>query len=96
MFQTKVLKTEPKRARKPGSFRLFLFQEKKGVLHITYFVDHKNKKIHDQRFAGDKCGFLDTPIEEREFTAVGEYIKELELKEGFALCSYCQTPQLIM
>lgn len=96
MFQTTVLKTEPKRVRKPDSFRLFLVQEKGGVIHMTYFVDHKNKKIHDQRFAGDKCGFLDTPIDKREFTAVEEYIKKLEVKEGFAFCSHCQTPQLIM
>lgn len=96
MFQTIVLMTEPKRSRISGSFRFFLFPEKKGVLYITYFVDHKNKKIHFQRFAGDKCGFLDTPLEEREFTAVEEYIQNLETAEGFSFCTHCQTPQLIM
>lgn len=67
-----------------------------GVLYITYFVDHKNKKIHDQRFAGDKCGFLDTPVKEREFTTSEDYIIELETTKGFAFCINCQTPQLVM
>ncbi|MFD1030018.1 hypothetical protein [Metaplanococcus flavidus] len=61
-----------------------------------YFVDHKNKKIHQQQFAGDKCGFLDTPVSEREFTKSKSYVETLEMSEGFRICSYCQTPQLVM
>lgn len=61
-----------------------------------YFVDHKNRKIHYQKFAGDKCGFLETPVSEREFTASEDYVKALEISDGFSFCTYCQTPQLVM
>lgn len=61
-----------------------------------YFVDHKNKKIHYQQFAGDKCGFLDTPISEREFTSSTEYVNSLEIMDGFSFCKQCKTPQLVM
>lgn len=61
-----------------------------------YFVDHKNKKIHHQQFAGDKCGFLDTPVSEREFTASESYVEELENTAGFVFCKHCETPQLVM
>ena len=61
-----------------------------------YFVDHKNKKIHRHQFAGDKCGFLDTPISEREFTGSEDYVKSLEAAGEFSFCSQCQTPQLVM
>lgn len=94
MLQTIVLDTEPKRTRVMGAFRLFLFWEKKGMLDITYFVDHKNKKIHSQRYAGDKCGFLDTPVKEREFTDSEEYIIKLESEKGFYFCSHCKGASL--
>ncbi|TAA73528.1 hypothetical protein D2909_01400 [Planococcus salinarum] len=63
---------------------------------IMYFVDHKNKKIHHQQYAGDKCGFLETPISEREFTASDEYVKSLEGTGQFSFCKECETPQLVM
>ncbi len=96
MFQTIELETEPERAPIMGSFRFFLFKGEKGAFTITYFIDHKNKKIHDQRFAGDECGFLDTPVDKREFTAARDYVLTLESAEGFEFCTYCHKPQLVM
>ncbi|WP_203335065.1 hypothetical protein [Planococcus beigongshangi] len=62
---------------------------------MTYFIDHITKKIHRQRFAGDLCGFLTTPIEKREFTASQDYIKRLEENDVFTICPYCQSVQLL-
>lgn len=61
-----------------------------------YFIDHKNKKIHHQQFAGDKCGFLGTPVSEREFTSSDSYVEALEKSDGYNFCTYCKTPQLVM
>ena len=62
---------------------------------MHYFVDHKKKKIHQRQFAGDRCGFIETPVEKREFTDRAEYIEQLEEKDSYEFCPYCQTAQII-
>ncbi|EGA88870.1 hypothetical protein GPDM_13491 [Planococcus donghaensis MPA1U2] len=62
---------------------------------IYYFIDHKKKKIHQRQFAGDRCGFVETPVEKREFTDQVEYIQQLETKDLYETCKYCQQAQSI-
>lgn len=59
---------------------------------MGYFVDHRTKKIHHSQFAGDSCGFLQTPIDRREFTDKMEYVEGLAEKE-YEYCPHCQTAQ---
>ncbi|MFP3324047.1 hypothetical protein R0K05_13225 [Planococcus sp. SIMBA_160] len=59
---------------------------------MGYFVDHRTKKIHHSQFAGDSCGFLQTPINQREFTDKMEYVESLAEKE-YERCPHCQTAQ---
>ena len=44
--------------------------------------------------AGDKCGFVETPIDKREFTDSEDYIKSLENDKTYELCEHCQTVQI--
>lgn len=60
---------------------------------MGYFVDHRTKRIHHSQFAGDSCGFLQTPVEEREFTEEKEYVESLADKEQYKHCPHCQTAQ---
>lgn len=62
---------------------------------MHYFVDHKKKKIHQRQFAGDRCGFVETPVEKREFTDRADYIEQLEKKDSYEFCSHCQQVQII-
>lgn len=45
---------------------------------MTYFVDHLKKNIHRRQYAGDAGGFIQTPVEKREFTDSLAYIEQLE------------------
>ncbi|ANU09818.1 hypothetical protein A1A1_05207 [Planococcus antarcticus DSM 14505] len=58
---------------------------------LYYFVDHKKKKIHKRQFAGDRCGFIETPVENREFTDRADYIEQLEKKDSYEYCLHCQS-----
>ena len=40
---------------------------------MKYLIDHLTKTIHQRGNAGDRCGFLNTPIEKREFTNSESY-----------------------
>lgn len=61
---------------------------------MQFFIDHKYKKIHQRMLAGDKCGFVETPIDKREFTDSEDYIKSLENEKTYELCEHCQTVQI--
>lgn len=61
---------------------------------MQFFIDHKYKKIHQRIYAGDKCGFVKTPIDKREFTDAEDYVKSLEDDRRYELCEYCQTVQI--
>ena len=63
---------------------------------MYYFVDHKKKKIHQRQFAGDRCGFVETPVGKREFTDRADYIKQLEAKDSYEFCSHCKQVQIII
>lgn len=62
---------------------------------MYYFVDHKKKKIHQRLFAGDRCGFVETPVEKREFTDRADYIEQLKKKNSYEFCPHCQQVQII-
>lgn len=62
---------------------------------MHYFVDHKKKRIHQRQFAGDRCGFVETPVEKREFTDQAEYVEQLGEKDSYEFCPHCQTVQSI-
>ncbi|MGE6367901.1 hypothetical protein ACQKDB_02120 [Planococcus kocurii] len=62
---------------------------------MYYFVDHKKKKIHQRQFAGDRCDFVETPVEKREFTDQVEYVQQLKNKDLYEMCKYCQQAQSI-
>ncbi|WP_203332922.1 hypothetical protein [Planococcus beigongshangi] len=56
---------------------------------MKYFVDHLRKSIHSQQFAGDSCGFIDTPVTYREFTNCPAYIKGLIEEKAYSRCTEC-------
>lgn len=56
---------------------------------MKYFVDHLRKSIHSQKFAGDSCGFVSTPVTHREFTNSPAYVKELLRDKNYSQCPYC-------
>lgn len=58
---------------------------------MQFFVDHKYRRIHQRQFAGDRCGFVETPVKEREFTDSEEYILQLESQDRYEVCLHCQT-----
>lgn len=60
---------------------------------MGYFVDHRTKQIHHSQFAGDRCGFLQTPVKEREFTDDSGYIEGLADQKEYKVCPHCQTAQ---
>ena len=61
---------------------------------MQFFIDHKYKKIHRRIYAGDRCGFVETPIDKREFTNAEDYKKSLEIEGTYELCEFCQTVQI--
>lgn len=60
---------------------------------MNYFVDHQKKRIHLKRFVGDRCGFMDTPTQKREFIDKKSYIEQLEEQNSYINCPYCQSIQ---
>lgn len=56
---------------------------------MKYFVDHLRKSIHSQKFAGDSCGFINTPVSHREFTNCPGYVKGLIEDQGYSRCINC-------
>ena len=63
---------------------------------MTYFVDHLKKNIHRTQYAGDDCGFLQTPVEKREFTDSPAFVKQLEEQESYARCPHCQSVKMLV
>lgn len=61
---------------------------------MRYFIDHKRKQIHQREFAGDRCGFTETPVEKREFTDSLAYIEQLEEEREYFKCPHCRTVQI--
>lgn len=58
---------------------------------MKFFIDHKSKRIHSQKFAGDSCGFISTPISAREFTNCPVYVKRLIEEQLYTRCTHCIT-----
>lgn len=63
---------------------------------MQFFIDHKYRKIHQRQFAGDRCGFVETPVEKREFTDSQDYIVKLENHERYKVCPYCQSASTVI
>jgi len=63
---------------------------------VTYFIDHLKKIIHRRQYAGDDCGFLQTPVEKREFTDSLAYVKQLEEQELYTRCPHCQFVKMLV
>lgn len=49
---------------------------------MTFFIDHNKKKVHLQKFAGDRCGFVGTPASKREFTNCPKYVDLLKAEKN--------------
>ncbi|AQQ54830.1 hypothetical protein [Planococcus lenghuensis] len=62
---------------------------------MDYFIDHVQKKIHRKLYAGDRCGFLKTPVEQREFTASSSYVNSLRGEQRYSECPHCQSPPFL-
>ena len=62
---------------------------------MAYFIDHNRKRIHWKGFAGDKCGFIDTPVDQREFTDSPDYIDELLSDGAYKRCPHCRSVQML-
>lgn len=62
---------------------------------MDYFIDHEKKKIHRKRYAGDRCGFVRTPIEKREFTDSSSYVDSLLAGQAYSECPHCQSAQFL-
>ncbi|WP_195913986.1 hypothetical protein [Planomicrobium sp. YIM 101495] len=58
---------------------------------MKYFIDHLEKRIHLRQFAGDACGFIDTPIEKREFSDEEDYFTQLVVEESYTICAHCRS-----
>lgn len=63
---------------------------------MQYFIDHKRKRIHQRQYAGDRCGFMETPVEKREFTDSLAYIGQLEEVKEYLKCPHCGTIQIVI
>ncbi|WKA57046.1 hypothetical protein QWY16_11055 [Planococcus shenhongbingii] len=63
--------------------------------NLKYLIDHVTKTIHQRDYAGDRYGFLNTPIDKREFIGDGAYIELLKTEKGYKVCNSCQTFQLL-
>ncbi|MGI2328000.1 hypothetical protein [Planococcus sp. YIM B11945] len=62
---------------------------------LQFFIDHKKKKIHQRQYAGDRCGFVETPVDRREFTNSVAYIERLEMHSEYLVCPYCRSLQVL-
>lgn len=60
---------------------------------MPYFIDHNKKSIHQQKFAGDRCGFVGTSIEKREFTNCPNYVDLLVKEQNYKRCAHCESFQ---
>ncbi|MGI2328176.1 hypothetical protein [Planococcus sp. YIM B11945] len=60
---------------------------------MKYLIDHLTKTIHHRGYAGDRCDFLDTPIDKREFSGDEAYIERLKTDRGYINCLFCKTFQ---
>jgi hypothetical protein len=65
------------------------------VQEVKYLIDHATKTIHQRVYAGDRCGFITTPIEKREFKDCIAYIESLQTQQGYTICPHCTTVQLM-
>ncbi|TWT16023.1 hypothetical protein [Planomicrobium sp. CPCC 101079] len=63
---------------------------------MNYFVDHKKKRIHQKLYAGDRCGFTETPVEKREFTDSIDYIERLVTHKLYVKCAHCRSIQTVI
>lgn len=63
---------------------------------MRYFVDHKKKRIHQKLYAGDRCGFTETPVEKREFTESSAYIEKLVAQKLYVKCEHCRSIQTVI
>lgn len=77
-----------------NNFLCQLISQRKEAISLNYFVDHKKKRIHKKQYAGDRCGFVGTPADKREFIDCEKYIEQLEKQEAYEKCPYCQSIQL--
>lgn len=57
---------------------------------MKYFIDHKEKRIHLRQFVGDSCGFIDTPVSQREFSDEEDYVERLISSEAYFVCEQCK------
>ncbi|MFC4736342.1 hypothetical protein ACFO4L_07065 [Bacillus daqingensis] len=62
---------------------------------MTFFIDHKQKRVHRVLCAGDKCGFNETPADQREFTNSSEQIDRLVRDMAYHKCSHCEAFTLV-
>lgn len=60
---------------------------------MTFFIDHNKKKVHLQKFAGDRCGFVGTPASKREFTNCPKYVDLLKAEKQYKRCPHCTSVQ---
>ncbi|MGI2328252.1 hypothetical protein [Planococcus sp. YIM B11945] len=63
---------------------------------MMYFIDHNKKSIHLQKFAGDRCGFIGTPVKKREFTNCPIYVVRQIKEKEYNRCSQCATVQVTL
>ncbi|WP_147802586.1 hypothetical protein [Alkalicoccus halolimnae] len=57
---------------------------------MKFLIDHRNNLIHKIVCAGDRCGFNDTPVAEREFTNSHSYLELLQKQKGYSSCAHCE------
>lgn len=61
---------------------------------MQYFIDHKKKRVHQKQYAGDRCEFMDTPAEDREFSGAETYVEWLVAEKLYLICPHCRSLQI--
>ncbi|SFO93829.1 hypothetical protein SAMN05518683_101154 [Salibacterium halotolerans] len=56
---------------------------------MKYLIDHNTQLIHKTAYAGDVCGFNETPLEQREVSQDTYYVDTLIKTKNYAVCEYC-------
>ena len=56
---------------------------------MKYLIDHQKKIVHEKKYTEARCGFADTPVENRELTDSESYIEQLEHEKSYLKCPYC-------
>lgn len=56
---------------------------------MNYMIDHKNKMIHNGRFAGDYCGLSQIDETHKEHVSSQRIVDVLVETKGYEKCSYC-------